>query len=162
MFNAIVCNEPKQSIFDCSLSFVSIRRQHFSDAGVKCQRELILLLTFLITIMHTYIAAFCNSGDVRIIPDNSRMPHEGVVEVCVNRTWGTICDRSWNITAANVICRQLGYSPTGIYTNLTIVYYLIFMQELLSLVVGTTMIINQFTLETSTALALKGASPIAH
>ena len=42
----------------------------------------------------------------------------GEVQVCVNGTWGSVCSRPWNTTAASVVCRELGFSSYGIITIL--------------------------------------------
>ncbi len=37
----------------------------------------------------------------------------GVVELCVNGDFGSICDSGWDDQDASVVCKQLGFSPHG-------------------------------------------------
>ena len=44
---------------------------------------------------------------IRLFGSSTSM--EGNVQVYYNNTWGTVCDDSWDIADARVVCHQLGF-----------------------------------------------------
>ena len=38
---------------------------------------------------------------------------DGIVQLCHDKDWGTVCGNGWDDSDASVVCRQLGFSPRG-------------------------------------------------
>jgi hypothetical protein len=61
--------------------------------------------------INNYLVLQCEEGDLRLTGSNTI--NQGIVEICTNETWGTICDFNWGQSEANVACKQLGFSENG-------------------------------------------------
>ena len=59
----------------------------------------------------------CTTGNLRLVGGSDQ--YQGRVEICINNTWGTVCDNGWSNNDAMVVCAQLGYKTNGklIYTH---------------------------------------------
>ena len=88
----------------------------------------ILIMSMYIYICYSYLSAWsmlvwhyfkistasqsCSYGSLRLVGGQSA--NEGRVEICINGVWGTVCHSSWSSNDARVVCRQLGFSGSGI------------------------------------------------
>ena len=55
--------------------------------------------------------ARCRNGEVRLVGGST--PYNGVVEMCYEEAFGTICDSGFGVPEATVVCTALGYSSVG-------------------------------------------------
>jgi hypothetical protein len=50
-------------------------------------------------------------GEVRL-QDGTDISN-GRVEICLNGVWGSVCNNSWDLKDASVVCTQLEYDSEG-------------------------------------------------
>ncbi|XP_038054178.1 scavenger receptor cysteine-rich domain superfamily protein-like [Patiria miniata] len=87
MMSRVACEGTESRLADCP--FVSTKYQQCESsnvAGVVCKSKL---------------------NTVRLV--GGLNDFSGRVEIFRDDTWGTICDRNWDIRDAGVVCRQLGF-----------------------------------------------------
>ncbi|CAI8036281.1 Deleted in malignant brain tumors 1 protein [Geodia barretti] len=88
----VACVGTESSLSECSnLGYGVHNCRHYEDAGVRCSND-------VTPPPETHL---------RIMGGNNES--EGRVEILFNGTWGTICDDSWDIRDAEVVCRNLGF-----------------------------------------------------
>ena len=58
-----------------------------------------------------FSSAKCTNGQIMLVGGSTS--NEGTLQVCVNNTWGTVCDNNWSVQDATVACKQLGFSKYG-------------------------------------------------
>jgi deleted-in-malignant-brain-tumors protein 1 len=106
---SLSCTGNETNIWDCPYVLQNNQYCYYRyDAAVHCQY------------FNDTVDTSCVTGDVRLVGGTNEL--EGTVELCYNKFWGPVCHRSWDVTDANVVCKQLGYQSKG-STRFTNAYF---------------------------------------
>lgn len=109
------CSGTENNILNCSHNTIQQYRCYSAyDAYVQCPGVPINFKAVdmnIIILVPTIVQSNCTKGDVRLARGLSQ--YEGIVEICYGSSWLSICPRSWGSADAQVVCRQLGYTPIG-------------------------------------------------
>ena len=109
LMSHLYCNGNEASLLDCSHQSCYVSSCSSPDAGATCES---IYYEKVMNISILYLGP-CKNGTIRLDIDANYPGLPGIVEVCMNNTWNTICNNHWTKTEASVTCSQLGYSPYG-------------------------------------------------
>ena len=110
----VACTGEEDMLTSCAYDSNTNDCFHSDDAGVTCIAERMLIIksySNLSFIWYPFLTVVCANGDLRLA--GSTTAGQGRVEICINETWGTICDDSWGVPDASVACQALGFSRFG-------------------------------------------------
>lgn len=110
IIDKIACNSSAQNISQCTITTPS-SCTHKNDSGLRCTGMSTSIIYDDVLNLVIYLEYCDTENQVRLVGGDNVT--EGRVEICSNGTWGAICDDFWNPVAANVVCRQLGFSFGG-------------------------------------------------
>uniref|UniRef100_A0A674IN61 SRCR domain-containing protein n=1 Tax=Terrapene triunguis TaxID=2587831 RepID=A0A674IN61_9SAUR len=91
------CSGNESSLWECPSGGWGLHNcRHNEDAGVVCSG-----------LFCEYSTKFIPTENKQIRLVNGTDHCSGRVEIYYNGTWGTVCDNSWDLSDANVACKQL-------------------------------------------------------
>ena len=111
------CSGSESSFDKCNLAMYpgsGARCNHFDDVTLRCIGKLCLQFASQESAIFSCLEP-CTHGEVELF--GSPVTRVGIVLVCINGTWGKVCNGDRDNYFASIVCSQLGFSPYGIDTN---------------------------------------------
>ncbi len=126
-----MCGGTEDNLLSCSHK-LQHNCEHSEDVAVVCDGEVIFNPCMYMSVIFLYIVP-CIEDSVRLVNLKESNPSQlpaydlikdtvarGVVEVCQNLSFVSVCEESWTNREASVICNMLGFSSHGMQAGLTL------------------------------------------